>query len=82
MRNILKAKLTYFYVTQIVSDNLHLKCYEICLKTTNGPTPPPSRTKRSVPAGCKFLLEPMHMIGVSNKKTFEVPFQWTDGCLP
>ena len=49
MRKILKAKLTYFYVAQIVSDNLHLKCYEICLKTTNGPTPPPSRTKRSVP---------------------------------
>ena len=41
-----------------------------------------SRAWCPFPAGCKFLLELVHMIGVTNnKKTFLLPFQLTDSCL-
>ena len=58
-------------IAQVVSDCLRLYWYQIYLKTTNGPMPSLSRAWCPFPAGCKFLLGLVHMIGVTNnKKTF------------
>ena len=70
-------------IAQVISDNLHLSWYEIYLKIRTVHCHHPIEQQDPFLAGCKFLLELLRMIGVSNnKKTFDLPFQWKDGCLP